>query len=146
MSEGLNRFMASSIVGIFAAGAIFMLFSYQLAFADMFWLAMPAILIATVYIGSFITNLSTTAIFCKADAGSAAIHALTPMVTAGIVAVLFLLIEPYIGLFSFAFNTIDFSNPMTGAWKTRSVFGLAFITFWFTLYGQIFATSKSESC
>lgn len=146
MSEGLNRFMGSSIVGIFAAGAIFLLFSYQSAFRDMFWLAMPLALIITVFLGSFITNLSITAIFCSADAGAAAKYATIPMMIAGIIAALFLLIEPFIGLFSFAFNTINFSNPTTGTWKTASVFGLAFTIFWFVLYGQIFATSKSESC
>jgi hypothetical protein len=140
--------LGTSIVGGILGGSTALgLFYFKDMFGSLFSYVAVAIVIAVTFGISVITNsVSMTISNCPLDGGKISLNALYPVVPAGIVATLFFLIEPRIGLFAFPFNTIRFPFTITSDWRPASIFGLAFALFWIIIYGQILASAKSELC
>jgi hypothetical protein len=133
--------------GVFGFATIMLLFYFSNLFGNVFPYATVIIITAVVFITSIITNSIFASISdCPIEGGKLSLNALYPAVPAGIVTLLFFIIEPYIGLFAFPFNTIKIPYSFTSSFKVASIFGLAFAIFWTIAYGQILATAKSESC
>ncbi len=146
MGSTTGRVLSSGMVGIAAAASIFLIFSSQSYFSGMFGISVIGLTSLIVFIASSMANMTTTASYCSLDMKKSFKAAFLPAIVAGILILLFLLIESSTSIFSFAFNTIHFQNTMTGNWKTASVFGLGLSTFWLTLYGQLIASGLSEIC
>jgi hypothetical protein len=141
------RLGTSIVDGIMGGGTALTLFYFANSFGDLFSYATVIIVTAVTFIMSIITNtVFTTISNCPLDGGKLSLYALYPAVPAGIVTILFFLIEPYIGIFSFPFNTVRFPYTFTANWRMASIFGLAFALFWTIIYGQILASAKSELC
>ncbi len=141
------RLGTSIVDGILGGGAALTLFYFTNTFGDMFSYATVIIVTAVTFIASIITNsVFMTISNCPLDGGKLSLYALYPAVPAGIVTILFFLLEPYIGIFAFPFNTIRFPYTFSASWRMASIFGLAFAIFWTIVYGQILASAKSELC
>jgi hypothetical protein len=141
------RLGISIVDGIFGAGAVLSIFYMSSSFGDLLPYATVIIVTAVTFIASFLTNMVFSSIGdCSFDGGKLSLNSLYPAVPAGIVTILFFLIEPFVGIFAFPFNTIRFPMTFSAKWKMASIFGLAFAIFWTMVYGQIFASAKSEVC
>ncbi len=146
MGSASVRVLSSGIIGVASAAAIFLLFTNQSYFGNLFIIFAIGITVAIAYTTSLIANMTTSASYCGINMKRSSLAALIPGTIAGILMAIFIFIEPLTGLFSFPFNTIHFQNTMTGDWKTTSVFGLGLSIFWLTLYGQLVASGISEIC
>lgn len=141
------RLGTSVVDGLFGFAAVIFLFYFTSKFGDFFSYATVIIITAVVFITSLITNSIFASVSnCPISGGKLSTYALYPAVPAGIVTALFFIIEPFIGLFAFPFNTIRFPYTFTADYRMASIFGLAFAIFWVIVYGQILASAKSETC
>ncbi len=141
------RLGTSVVGGILGGSTALGLFYFKDMFGPIFSYVAVAIVIAVTFGISVIINSVSMAISnCPLDGAKLTLHTLYPVVPAGIVAILFFILEPMIGIFAFPFNTIRFPFTITSDWRTASIFGLAFTLFWVIVYGQILASAKSEVC
>lgn len=141
------RLGISLVNGAFVGAAVLVIFYMNSSFGNLLPYATVIIVTAVTFIASFLTNMIFSSIGdCSFDGGKLSLNSLYPAVPAGIITILFFLLEPLIGIFAFPFNTIRFPMTFTPNWRMASIFGLAFAIFWTIVYGQILASAKSEVC
>ncbi len=141
------RLGVSIVDGLFGFVAVLMIFYLNNIFGDFFSYATVIIIAAVAFIAGIITNAIFAKISnCPVDLKKLSVYALYPAVPAGIVTILFFIIEPMINIFAFPFNTVKFSSSFSSTFRMASIFGLAFAIFWTIVYGQILAAAKSELC
>jgi hypothetical protein len=141
------RLGTSIVAGILGGSTALGLFYFKDTIGTLFpYFAVAIVTAITFGISVVINSVAMTISNCPLDGGKLTLNTLYPVVPAGIIAILFFLLEPMIGIFSFPFNTIRFPFTITSDWRTASIFGLAFSLFWVIIYGQILASAKSELC
>ena len=145
MSSALLRLSLSSIIGILIAGSVFIVFTINIL-RQYAIITIPLIVTSIAFIGSLFVNMTINGANCQLNMKKCSLAALITAGTAGILTLIFSIIEPIFPIFAFPFNTINFSYGTIQAWKMASIFGLAFSLFWLTTSAQLFATGIAEGC
>ncbi len=140
MNSSVVRLIVGVGLGLLAAGSSLFLFFNQGIFGSLFNVAIVPLIFIIVFIASSIINITISSINCGIDLKKNTVTAIGPATIAGITTLIYLLVEPFLSIFSFPFNTIAMTP------QTRSISGLAFALFWFCLYGQVVAAGYSEAC
>ena len=140
MNSSVVRLIVGVGLGLLAAGTSLFLFLNQSILGSLFNITIVPLIFIIVFTASSIINMTITSINCGIDLKRSTVSAIGPATIAGIITLMYLLIEPFFAIFSFPFNTIAMTPTM------RSVAGLAFSLFWFCLYGQVVAAGYSEAC
>jgi len=146
--QALIRLGIGAVFGLIVSVMTLLVFLNEFKFGQgaFFGILLLAVLAAS-YVTSFGTNAVVNAISCPSiNPGKAAASALIPAATATGIALLFIMIESWTGLFGFVFQPVIFKFRFQSAYSNASIFGLLFAVFWASLYGQLVATSSSEFC
>jgi hypothetical protein len=140
------RLIVSTVLGIAAAAAIILSFTNQSLLPMPISVFVPLAILIVVQVFSTIINMGVSSVSCGLNMKKSILGSFIPTVIAGIIVLMFFLLEPLVGMFSFPFNTIGLASGSLGSYKSASVFGLAFALFWFVMYGQIFSSGYVEMC
>lgn len=147
MSSGV-RLGISSVIGVLVACSILLAFFFERSVGTaVLYFLVPAIATAVAYISAFGANAMISSISCSLDLKKTLLYSLIPAGMTFAIAMLFMIIESFIGVFRFPFNTVRFPYKFQSAiWPTASIIGLAFAAFWFSMYGELIAGSIMELC
>ncbi len=145
MASTLLRLSLSSIIGILIAGSVFIIMTINVL-RQYSMITIPLIIPIIAFISSLFVNMTVNSANCKLNMKTCSLAALITTGVAGILSLMFVIIEQFFPVFAFPFNTINFSTGSIGIWKMASIFGLAFSLFWLTTSAQLFATGISEGC
>ena len=140
------RLITSIVLGIAAAATIILCFSNQSLLPMPVNIFAPLVILIVVQVISTMINMGISSTTCGLNMKKSILGSFIPTVIAGIIMLMFLFVEPLLGIFSFPFNTIGLASGSMGNYKMTSVFGLAFALFWFAMYGQIFSAGYVEMC
>ncbi len=140
------RIIVSTVLGIMSAAAIILFFTNQSLLPIPVNVLVPIAIIIVVQVFSTMINMGLSSTSCGLNMKKSILGSFIPTAIAGIIVLMFFLLEPLLGLFSFPFNTIGFASGSLGNYRSASVFGLAFALFWFVMYGQIFSSGYVEMC
>ena len=145
MSSSLLRLSLSSIIGILIAGSVFIVFSTNVLRHNAM-ITIPLVITGVAFVGSLFVNMTINGANCSLNMKTCSLAALITTAVAGTLSLLFIGLEPFVPIFAFPFNPINFSTGSIGVWKMASIFGLAFSLFWLTTSAQLFATGIAEGC
>ena len=147
MSNGV-RIGVSTVIGILVACSLLLTFTFEASIGrTAIYFAAPAIATVVAYVSALGANAMISATSCEIDLKKILLYSLIPAGMAFGITLLFDIIESFISIFAFPFNTIRFPFKFQSSiWSTASIVGLSFAAFWFVLYGELIAGSIMEMC
>ena len=141
------RLLIAICLGLIVGGLSLYVFTLESSIGHgLIYIALPLLLTAIAYLGSFGANITISATNCPINVKKSAIVALIPTIITIVISLLFVGLERFTNIFAYIFKKVGINFSFASNWDATSIFGFAFFLFWGATYGQLVSGSSAEIC